>query len=665
MLRANDIDQPAGCLRTDGPPRSVSIPALLAIAFLAIFFHALVASAQVPEFPDTLSRQEAIARTERFSSTHTTSFFADYHLDQPYLAGIVRTYLQSSTSLLGLPATRDQIDAMVDVQYQLPSSMRLFMLGEGTLTNDVKNGAQLIPGLNNTAATFLGVGGRVVDQSGNRIGAAVGAAYNRQLNVEDAGGALYGEAFAHADLGDYQAQFSGQGRWYNIAPRHNSNAYLDLHVQRQYDSGSATDLEIRYETINTDLYIKRAEELILQSGGLTYDGLQTRNEGRLRVSSSFTYAADDNLIFDAALALANTNVRQEEVTDGLPPLPRDPSPYRYNRGDLTINAALAVKWYLPHFVANVRIEYSNSEQRNTVDPTGTISDIELRKTRETSAENDYVARQLLLAGTTEYRLSRWDTISTTGSIGIYRYDTPSPLNAFDKDEQSIQGGLRYAHAFDRHLGAALNGQVFLTHLVYLFGENSNDNNWNRVFRFGPSVWYNPGPEFQNYFDAAVLANYTQYDFEIESSTNVRGRSFRELRLSDSLRFNITRTLGMLVFGDLRISDRGSFSWTRFAESLLERNRTEGLESELQSSGIEGLLFGVGGRLSRVKSFRAGATGDLEPYSDQTSIGPTARLELRLSERSSVQFTGWWEHRFEESVLVGTVPTLFMNIAMKL
>lgn len=632
---------------------------------MLLLFGAMRLRAQVPEFPDTLSRQQVIARTERFSSTHTTSFFADYRLDQPFVAGIIRTYLQSSTSLFGSPATRDQIDAMFDLQYQLPSAMRMFVLGEGTLTNDVRNGTQLIDGLNNTAASFLAVGGRFVDGEGNRVGAAFGGAYNRQLNVEDAGGAVYGEAFAHADLGGYQAQLSSQGRWYNITPRHNSNAYVDLHVLRQYDSGSSADFQFRYDLINTDLYVKRPEELILQMGGLTYDGLQARSEGRLRLNSLFTYAADDNLIFDAMLGLASTSVRQEEMTDGLPPLPTLPDPYRYDRADLGINASVAAKWYLPLFYLNLRLEYSNSEQQNTVDATAAVSDVDLKKTRETSAQNDYVARQLLLTGTSELRFSRRDTLSASASVGIYRYDTPSPTNFFDKDEQSIQGGLRYSHAFSPMLSAALYGQVYLTHLVYLFGENSNDNNWNRVFRLAPSVWYSPGASFENFFEAEVLANYTQYDFDEETSATVRGRSFRSLRLRDSVRFGLTQTLRMAAHGDFQIAERGSFSWIRFTESLLERNRTDVADAELQSLGIEGMIFCVGGRISRVENFRTDPNDILEPYSDQTSIGPTARLELRISERSTVQFNGWWEHRFEGGVHVGTVPTLFMNVAMKL
>jgi hypothetical protein len=294
-----------------------------------------------------------------------------------------------------------------------------------------------------------------------------------------------------------------------------------------------------------------------------------------------------------------------------------------------------------------------------------VNEQELKSRRATNAQNDFIAQQLLLAGQGQYRIARYDTVEMNGSIAIYRYDTPSSLNFFDKDGQSIQGQVRYARSFSPMLDFAIYAQMFLTHLVYLSGQNSNDNNWNRVFRIAPSVNYRLGGSFANYLETEVLANYTQYDFEGRTQT-IRGRSFRELHLLDSLSLSITETLQLIGRGDLRVSERGSFNWTEFAESPLERTRTEGLEAELASSAIDGLLFGVGGRLSRVKNYRSDPrTVVLEPFSDRTSFGPTARFQARLSERTEVIFSGWWEHDFEESRLVGRTPILFLTVGMKL
>ena len=72
---------------------------------------AVALRAQVPEFPDSLVRQQVLARTERYEATHTTSLWTDYRLAPGVVDGTLRTYLTSSTTLLGDPTTRDQADA--------------------------------------------------------------------------------------------------------------------------------------------------------------------------------------------------------------------------------------------------------------------------------------------------------------------------------------------------------------------------------------------------------------------------------------------------------------------------------------------------------------------------------------------------------------------------
>jgi|GEM_PF-2359595 len=635
-----------------------------AILVLAAGIPAPEARAQVPEFPDSLSRQWVIARTERYEATHMSSLAGDYIVHQGLINGLVRSNLLTSTTLLDNPTTRDQVDLLVDLEYDLPSTMRLFFHTEGTLTNDVQRNG-LIPGINNTAASFVGVGGRIIDSSGNRIGIAIGGTYNRQLNVEDAGGAIYSELMGRFDLEGYQVDVDGRGRWYNIAPRHNSNGYLDLHIGRTFEEGAVGDVRLRYDLVNTDLYIKRSEEDLLLYHGLTYEGMRARSEGQLRLNAFIGYPVEDYLDFDISLRLSSQHIGQEEVTEGLPPLSRDPEPFRYQRSNLAIGTTVGMYWTPPRLRASLRLEYFTNEQLNRVDPNGEVSDAELRSRRASSAQGDFVSRQVLLAGSSEYRISRDDTVSLNGSISIYRYDTPSLLNYFDKDEQSIQGQIRYASSLSPVLGFSIYGQVFLTHLVYLLGQNSNDNNWNRIFRLAPAVQYRRGESFLNYFEAEVLANYTEYDFEGRTQ-NIRGRSFRELRLRDSMEIGLTRSLRLMTFGDLRISERGSFSWSEFAESPIERTRTEGLGAEMSTSAVGGIWFGVGGRLSRVKIFRAVPRSTvLEPFSDRTSVGPTARFEAQLSERSLVRFTGWWEHRFEESRLVARLPILFLTVGLRL
>lgn len=639
------------------------MPGSLFLAVAILIATPLLLRGQSPEFPDSIEAQTLVARTERYSATHNASLSLDYRLQQPLLTGVIRSYLLSSTTLLGSASTRDQVDLLADMQYNLPSPVNLFLRFEGTMTNDL-GGGELIPGLNNTATTFVGVGGRAQAENGNHIGIAVGGAYNRQLNTEDAGGAVFGEFAGEFDVGDYLLRMTGDGRWHNTSPRTNSNLFLDVRVDRDFGDGVYLTAGGDYRQAQNDLYIKRREEDILQYGGLTYDGVQKRREEQYRLGLSFLYPTADNLAFSGDLAVSGEGLARWESEEGLPPLPREADPYQFDQRDFAISGSVGASYEPGRVRFASRLSYRANEQRNLVDPTSPVPELELRRRRQTSASNDFLSAHLLLSGEATWRPGRRDTVGLTGSVGIYRYDTPDTTNNFDKDEQSIQAQLRYARRFSSLLHLEVYGQVFLNHLVYLFGENSNDNNWNRIFRLAPTVGYVLPDVMANYMTAELVANYTEYDFEGRTQ-NIRGRSFRELVIRDSLTLHLTRSLGLMASGTMRISERGSFSWKQFAESLLERTRTEGLEAELFSGGDSTFYCGVGGRLSRVKNYRADPRGELLPFSDRTSLGPTARMTLPVSANTRLEMSGWWEHRFENSELMGKTPWLFLTLHLKL
>ena len=639
------------------------IPGTFLLAIAILFCSARSLDAQIPTFPDSLRPQSLVARTERFSSTHNASLAFDYHIRQAPFSGLFRTYVLSSTTLLGSPITRDQVDLMADMQYELPSPVNLFLLIEGTMTNDAGND-ELIPGLNNTAVTFAGVGGRADDGKGNHAALAFGGAYNRQLNTEDAGGAFYGEFAGHRNIGGYNFRAEGNGRWHNTSPRINGNMIFNAALDRDFGDGVYLSAVADWELDHDDLYIRRREEDILQYGGETFEGILKRRERRFRFGSFLLYPVSDRLGFDADVSVTSNGIGRWESEEGLPPTPREPEPYRYDQEDASVGGSIG-SWYdLPRFHLGARLSYRTSQQRNLVDPVGDVPDIELRRKRRTSASNDYLSSYLLLSGNAEYRPGRHDTIGLRGSVGIYRYDTPDTTNYFDKDEQTVTSEIRYARRFSRLLTFEATGQIFLTHLVYLFGQNSNDNNWNRVVRLSPAVWYHFPDILLNRMTAELTANYTDYDFEGRTG-NIRGRSFRELAIQDSLVLYLTRKYGLVTSGEIRIAERGSFSWKEFAESLLERTRTELLELELFSGRDGGSQFGVGGKLSRVRTFRTDPRGEMFPFSDRTSVGPTARLSVPVTGRTRVEANGWWEHRFEESELIGTTPWIFLTLDLTL
>lgn len=619
--------------------------------------------AQTPTFPDSLKGESLVLKTERFSSTHNASLELDYGVDDSSFTGLFRAHLLSSTTLFGENSTREQADLLADLQYNLEMPVNLFVLFEGTMTGEAGE-IGLIPGIDNTAATFLGLGGRSVDDEGNHLGVAVGGAYNRQLNTEDAGAAIYVDGAGKTDIDGYLLALDGTARWYNTAPRLNGNIEINGSFDRQFEEGVYFAIAGSWGSIANDLYIKRREEDILLFGGVNFDGIKKRRERRLQVNSFLYYPISESLSVTGDLSLNTDAVARWESEEGLPPLPREADPYTFDQQESAVGGSLGIEYYAPTIQANTRLSIRSSDQQNIVDPIGEVPEIELRRRRSTSAINDYRTNLISLDGAIVGNLGVHDTVGLNGSVSIYRYDTPDTANTFDKDEASITAGFTYGRRFSSLTSLELEGQVYLTHLVYLFGENSIDNNWNRILRLAPSVVYEVPDLLTNRMTSELIANYTNYDFQ-GTDAEIRGRSFRELRLRDSLVVLIGRKVGVMARGEVRIAERGSFSWRDFAESLIERSRTELLEFELFHGRDTATLWGIGGKLARVRSFQTGPRGELEPFSDRTSLGPTAHLVLPTGSSTRLVATGWWEFQFDESQLTNRVPWAFLTLEVGL
>lgn len=644
-------------------PRSSGVPLPLLILLLVSALLPTSLSSQTPTFPDSLRPQTIVARTERFSSTHNASLELDYNVQDSSFSGLFRAYLLSSTTLVGDNSTREQADLLADVQYDLDIPINFFLLFEGTMTGEVGE-IGLIPGFDNTAATFLGIGGRAKDDQGNHLGVAVGGAYNRQLNTEDAGAAIYADGAGSRNIGGYDARLEGTARWYNTSPRLNGNIAVYGSVDRQFEEGVYFATSGSFESLANDLYVRRREEDILLFGGLPYDGIRKRRDRRFRFNTFLYYPVSEKITLTGDLSVTTDAVARWETEEGLTGLAREPDPFTFDQQESAVGGSLGLEYAVGALAASATLSIRSSEQRNIVDPIGDVPEVELRRRRSTSAINDYRTNLIGLDGAVETRLSRYDTLGLHGSVNIYRYDTPDTANTFDKDEAGITTGFSYRRRFSPLTRLEVAGQVYLTHLVYLFGENSIDNNWNRIIRLTPAVVYEIPEIFTNRLTSELIANYTEYDFQ-GAEDEVRGRSFRELRLRDSMVVLFGPEIGLMARGEVRIAERGSFSWKLFAESLLERSRTELLELELFHGRDSATLFGLGGKLARVRSFQVGPLGGLFPFSDRTSVGPTVHLVIPAGRTTRVVATGWWEHQFIESELINRVPWAFLRLEVGL
>ena len=154
-----------------------------------------------------------------------------------------------------------------------------------------------------------------------------------------------------------------------------------------------------------------------------------------------------------------------------------------------------------------------------------------------------------------------------------QYDTPdSVYNNDDRDEQRFVFTFNYFHRFSPLLTMNWQAYAYLFHRIYIFKEQSQNNNWNRVYKLNPRLNYRYGCVF-NRLSTQVLANYTVYDFDALYS-QPRSFIFRKYTLADSLTLHLFSFNYLGVQGRLELEDKGSFYKQAVAQQILQSYQSE-------------------------------------------------------------------------------------------
>ncbi len=149
-----------------------------------------------------------------------------------------------------------------------------------------------------------------------------------------------------------------------------------------------------------------------------------------------------------------------------------------------------------------------------------------------------------------------------------QYDTPdSIVNNDDRDELGFVSTIQYQWQISPLLALRLLSYIYLYHQIYIYKERSLNNNWNRIYKLNPRLYYHWG-FLSNRLSTEVLANYTIYDFDY-LTPEPRSFVFRKYTFSDSLliRYRTHQFIG--GYYRLELEDKGSFFAKEFAQQVLQ------------------------------------------------------------------------------------------------
>lgn len=250
------------------------------------------------------------------------------------------------------------------------------------------------------------------------------------------------------------------------------------------------------------------------------------------------------------------------------------APSNTSRSDFGITAALDLVPVAASSASGLNssltISYRERSEDNTLETSelGNSSSQAIKNISELLNASSFASQETSALANASLPIAARGTLFAELGARIYRYDTPSPENLDDRDEQYAHVFLRYNHRFSQPLSATAGLRLSKNHLVYLESERSAQNNSIGSITFSTTAEYR-SEHIINALYGEVFANYTEYDFILPSASLIgtrdyviRGMSIRDsffipIKLTNSLRSGIEARF------DIRLSEQGSFNADAF------------------------------------------------------------------------------------------------------
>jgi hypothetical protein len=407
------------------------------------------------------------------------------------------------------------------------------------------------------------IGGKLVWHPEQTVNLAASAGYQRAENrthIEWGWDAGLDGKLANYQLGDYRADADLQSNVDIFEKRSNHLNTISVRLKTQFSSVASDSVALSYLNDRKKYYSDasdRITDLLLENKSL-YNALY--------------YGLQPNARLELYTILSQRNIR-------------DIGPFNNNDRDVQ--------------------RFENRLNYRMV--TGRLSMLLGLYTHQEIQDNDDIqtdsrALQTTLRSDLNWQISRNDAALLQFSFVKFQYDTPDSLsNHDDRDEQRFITLLGYMHRFSDFLQWELEAYANFFHQIYIFQEQSANNNWNRIYRLKSAVDYRNG-RFSNRLVTQVLANYTEYDFE-DLFSETRSFVFRKYMFSDSL---ITPVIGRTSLGGeirIELEDKGTFFSRDFAQRVLQSTSSYFYDIFVRQEGVFRMIVDLGFTLYRRKDWR--------------------------------------------------------------
>jgi hypothetical protein len=424
---------------------------------------------------------------------------------------------------------------------------------------------------------------------------------------------------------------------------------------KEFAPGSLDSMRMKWTKNRWDFYIP-ADDITRGTFGVAQN-IRSRTEDAYALTNSLHYGASGPFSTRFTTTIESRTISNAYRYQALSVLAA--IPFTTDVQEFRIEGGLSGIYRTDATESSIGLVIGERDEKHTIETIAGVDNTFQTQRARQEEQLDNTAFTSNLQASFIGRISSSDELTVNASSSLLRYDTPDTLNTDDRDELLMTVSIEEHHRMNNYVTIGLAAEGTFGHTVYLSGERSANNNWNRIFRLAPLCIMTPMQGMTNRARFEVLANYTVFDFEFLIPT-VKSYSYRQVAFLDSLSYDMTRRIGFDAYGTIRVYERGELSWQDFSEQPLQQVQEVTFSPQMRFNMKEDMVCAAGIRSFAQKRFHYD-NGERVFESTYYSIGPTVAFSLRLSPRSFIELRGWREYQKQTGVTARAMSNVTLAV----
>jgi len=496
-------------------------------------------------------------------------------------------------------------------------------------------------------------------------GTEINSVLNAGYKIEEQIGELNRGISLAGDLNVSNLSFSGffidgglKAGIEDLKPKKNNFIISRLYAERSFsDNLARNEFDGYFSRIRKDFYFPA--DIFTEQQFNVKNNIEQRTEYIMKAFDRFDYTISQKADLYVTLNPYFRNIYKENYY--IPQVvAAPPSVYDTQVQELSIGGDAALRFNLEKADLQLKVSYVERDEKHFLINQGKISSVFVKEKEGLEAQKNSHLSKFVFGTNVYYNLSLSNRLEFLGNASILRYDTPSKDNTDDRDELNFLFYLGHRYDNLRNFQLLNSVDLNLYHTVYIFGEKSSNNNWNRVIRFTSRNIFTPVEAVRTINTFSVLANYTVYDFQDVVST-VRSYSFRQFNIKDSTIIKFTDHIGTNIYAEIKLYERGELNWSAFSIRPVNYFEDKIINAELNYFFNKFIMFAAGYRYFEQRRFNF-VEGERVFNTSIKTYGPMARLKILLNDNSLIEVISSYDfYRYGDIQPSSTNGNLYVNV----